>query len=206
MMVCDMTRPLPTIRGKQRHLWIVDKEKHQQDNACYRFCFATTVDFKCYQKRDNNGSWENSVVMTYLQLQLLMEMGLTIEDECVSEGADWLLTQFRESLEIQKAEGRRRVVVQNMFASDDLQTDFLYATQEIPELNPVRDCYMSLPFIQTALALYTLVHLGFEDNEKIVRAYETVLDLRLTAEDGEYGTHKEPWCAINCFSVIARAF
>ena len=49
----------------------------------------------------------------------------------------------------------------------------------MPEEDPKHGCFMSLPLIQTALALRTLVYLGFEDDERVLNSYESLLDIKL---------------------------
>ncbi len=152
-----------------------------------------------------DGSWGGTVVMTSLKMECLFELGLDADETCMRKGAAWILSQFRESVERQRPKASWGITAHNMFTSDNLKAEFNSAKQEMPEENPVHACYMSLPFLQTALALRTLVHLGFGDDKRVQSAYASLLDLQLTPERKKIlgRSPKSPnWCAIGCRRML----
>jgi hypothetical protein len=152
-----------------------------------------------------DGSWGGTVVMTSLKIECLFELGLNADKTCMKKGAAWILSQFRESIERWRPKASWGITAHNMFTSDDLEAEFSSAQQEMPEENPVHGCFMSLPFLQTGLALRTLVRLGFSGDKRVRSAYATLLDIQLTPERKRLLGRSQSsgnWCAIGCRRML----
>ena len=152
-----------------------------------------------------DGSWEETVVMTSLQMERLLELGLNINEACIKKGASWIFNQFRESIERRRPKDSWGVFVQNVFTSEDCGAEFRSALEEMPEEEPKHGCFMSLPLIQTALALRVLVSLGFENDSRVLNSYESLLDIQLLPECQSLLDSQRPagsWCAIGCRRML----
>lgn len=152
-----------------------------------------------------DGSWEGTVVMTSLQIECLLELGLNADEAYITKGAAWIFSQFRESIERRRPEASWGVFVQNVFTSEDCGAEFRGALEEIPKEDPKHGCFMSLPLIQTALALRVLVCLGFENDKRVLNAYESLFEVQLLPECQSLLDSQRPsgsWCAIGCRRML----
>ena len=142
-------------------------------------------------RQGQEGSWGGTVARTALQMEILLELGVHAEDVCLGRGAAWIFEQFHETVEGWKSGGPYAVTAQSMFTTEDRSREFRDALKEMPEEDPKRGCFFSLPLIQTALALRVLVRLGFEGDHRVLRAYESLLDIQCP-----------DWCATGCRRML----
>lgn len=138
--------------------------------------------------QDESGSWNNTVISTSNHIELLVELGLGLDDRRIRKSADWLLNTCAEDVYRESKKVGGVVVAHNMFSSQNRASEFQSALAEKPEWNPVRLCYIHLPMIQTGTALKTLIRLGLEDDERVIAACDNLLILKQT-----YGG----WCDSN---------
>lgn len=97
--------------------------------------------------QDEEGSWNNTVISTSHHIELLVELGLCLDDERMRKSADWLLSMCVEDVHRESRKIGGVVVAHNMFSSQDRAAEFKSALAEKPEWNPVRACYMHLPMM-----------------------------------------------------------
>ncbi|MEI7833073.1 MAG: hypothetical protein WCJ56_07750, partial [bacterium] len=90
-------------------------------------------------QQHDNGSWAGTVVSTALMMIRLMELGLPTDAPAITLGAEWLLTQYRETFP------RRKIIANSLFCSENCQSELASAQREIPEAIPVFACYGHLP-------------------------------------------------------------
>ncbi|MDD5529443.1 MAG: hypothetical protein PHX21_05370 [bacterium] len=157
------------------------------------------------QSQMDDGSWEGTVISTSIQIEKLLELGLSADNSHIVKGVNWLLNQFRESVERQRPHVSWKISVKNLFTSEDCRAEFRSALKEMPEEDPKHGCFMSLPLIQTAFALRTLVCLGFGNDERVLKGYESLLDIQLIPERQQGLDSKRPtgsWCAIGCRQMV----
>jgi hypothetical protein len=141
-----------------------------------------------FSKQDINGSWNNTVISTSNHVETLLELGISIDDPRIQNGASWLFSMCSEDVYRQSNNMGGYLVARSMFSSQHREAEFKSALAEKPEWNPVGLCYMHLPIIQTGIALKTLILLGFENDKRVISACDNVLELRQT-----YGG----WCDSN---------
>ena len=155
------------------------------------------------QRKD--GSWGGTVVMTSLQIEYLLELGLNADEACITKGVTWIFSQFRECVERRRPKAAWGMCLQNVFTSEDCGAEFRSALEEMPEEDPKGGCFGSLPLIQSALALRVLVRLGFEDDKSVLSTYESLLDIQLLSERQNLLDSQRPagsWCAIGCRRML----
>ena len=95
--------------------------------------------------QDKDGSWNNSVVTTSFRIERLLELGLKPDDPALMKGANWILSQFRESIERRRPKANWGVFIHNTFTNEDCGVEFRSALEEIPEGIPRNSCFSSLP-------------------------------------------------------------
>ena len=145
--------------------------------------------------QDKDGSWNNSVVTTSFRIERLLELGLKPDDPALMKGANWILSQFRESIERRRPKANWGVFIHNTFTNEDCGVEFRSALEEIPEGIPRNSCFSSLPLVQTGLALRVLVRLGFKDDERVIKSYESLLDISLPPK---HDPELIGWCSHQC--------
>lgn len=151
-----------------------------------------------------NGSWEGTVFMTSLQIENLLELGLDTDETCITNGANWIFSQFRESINRHSPEISWGVFL-DVFTGEDCGAEFRSALETMPEEDPRHGCFVSLPLIQTAFALRTLAYLGFANDTRVLNAYESLLGIQLLPERQTLLASKRPagsWCAIGCRRML----
>jgi hypothetical protein len=141
-----------------------------------------------FAAQDEEGSWNGTVISTSNHIEKLVELGIGLDDPRIQKSADWLLSVCTEDVYRLSGNMGGFLVAHHMFSSQDRGSEFKSALAEKPEWNPVGLCYMHLPMIQTGAALKALVSLGFENDERVIAAYDNLLELRR-----EYGG----WCDSN---------
>lgn len=145
--------------------------------------------------QEKDGSWNDSVVTTSFRIERLLELGLEPDDPALMKGANWIFSQFRESIERRRPKANWGVFIHNTFTNEDCGVEFRSALEEIPEGIPRNSCFSSLPLIQTGLALRVLSRLGFENDERVIKSYESLLDINVPPKH-------EPellgWCSHQC--------
>ncbi|MDD2890600.1 MAG: hypothetical protein PHE49_08195 [bacterium] len=159
------------------------------------------------QHQMDDGSWEGTVIATSLQIEKLLELGLNKKDSHIVKGVNWLFNQFRESVKRQRPNVSWKISVKNLFTGESCGAEFRSALKEMPEEDPKHGCFMSLPLIQTAFALRTLVHLGFGNDKRVLKGYESLLDIQLLPERQQDLDSKRPsgsWCAIGCRKMVEK--
>lgn len=156
------------------------------------------------QAQGADGSWEGTVMATYIQIEKLLELGLGADDSRIVKGVKWILSQFRESVERrQRRNPLLKISVKSMFTGEDCEAEFLSALKWMPEWDPKDGCFVTLPLIQTAFALRILVRLGFGSDERVLKGYNSLLEIQiLPGEDGGDKLSAGRWCSIACRRVI----
>jgi hypothetical protein len=141
-----------------------------------------------FNKQDESGSWNNTVISTSSHIETLLELGIGIDDPHIKKASDWLFSMCSEDVYRISNNMGGFLVAHNMFSSQNRDEEFKSALAEKPEWNPKGLCYMHLPMIQTGIALKTLISLGFENDKRVLSACDNFLKLRQT-----YGG----WCDSN---------
>lgn len=148
------------------------------------------------EAQNRDGSWSETVVMTALQLELLLELGATPDTPTAKKGAAWLLDQYQES--VRGCGGGDRVVatVDSMFTTVSRGAEFGSAATALPEEDPKSGCFCSLPLIQTGLAIRALARAGVADDPRVRASCRSLLAIAVP----------EPtrWCAIGCRRMLER--
>jgi hypothetical protein len=149
-------------------------------------------------KQEANGSWADTIVSTTLAMEHLLELGLTPDAPAITQGAQWLLAQYRERIE------RRGVFAQDLFCSDNPDAEFVSANQEIPDTVPRLACYGLLPLIPTGLALRLLVTTGYADDPRVEASYTSLLKLAglVFDQDGAALGEIGGWCSHGCMALL----
>jgi hypothetical protein len=145
--------------------------------------------------QDKNGSWNNTVVTTSFRIERLLELGFEPDALAIMKGAEWILSQFRETIERRRPRATWSVFMNNVFTNEDCGAEFHSALEDIPEGIPRNSCFSALPLIQTALALRVLVRLGFEDDERVAKSYQSLLDINVPPK---HNPRLPGWCAHQC--------
>ncbi|MHB1458930.1 MAG: hypothetical protein ACYC0V_18620 [Armatimonadota bacterium] len=149
------------------------------------------------QQRED-GSWAGTVVSTALLMIRLIELGLPIDAPAIARGAQWLLTQYRETFP------RRKIIANSLFCSENCLAEFASAQRDIPESIPVGACYGHLPFIPTGLALHVLIVAGYADDPRSEASLASLMKLAnpVYAEDGVTLHSINGWCAHSCVFLL----
>ncbi len=139
-----------------------------------------------FSTQGKNGSWFNSLSATCFQLQTLIELGIDAKHESISMAIKWLFEQFHE-----KFEGRARTWrfdFENIFLADNYAAEQDGFRRVAPEhgkmgcisslLSGIGSFIIGNPAITTAIALYTLTRLGYENDKRILDGYENLYNIR----------------------------
>jgi hypothetical protein len=115
-------------------------------------------------------------------------------------GAQWLLDQYRESIE------QRSVSAQSLFSSGDPVAELERAKREIPETIPVFACYGLLPLIPTGLALRVLIITGYADDPRVEASFNSLLRLgdQTCSGDGVSMAGMKSWCSHSCMNLLQK--
>ena len=141
-----------------------------------------------FTEQDEKGSWNGTVISTSSRIEMLIELGMGLDDARIEKSANWLLSMCEEDVYRLSKNMGGVVVAHSMFSVQDREAEFKSALAERPEWNPVGLCYIHLPMIQTGAALKALILLGLENDGRVIAACDNFLELRET-----YGG----WCDTN---------
>jgi hypothetical protein len=89
----------------------------------------------------------------------------------------------------------------DVFTTSDSYAEFLSAGRILIQHKLAASCFVSLPIIQTALALRTLVRLGHESHPFVNRTFNGLLAIQTKAKDFGVDLGDVPlgfWCAHQC--------
>jgi hypothetical protein len=158
------------------------------------------------QRKD--GSWGHTVSETALIMEKLLELGMPPKDIYIKRGTEWLLAQFQESITRKRPNSSLEIIVQSLFSTDDCGAESAAVSRILNHNTIAASCFVSIPIIQTALALRILVRLGFENNKKVNSAFSSLLDMQTTQEKTQKALAAPlgGWCAHQCrFKLEERA-
>jgi hypothetical protein len=159
-------------------------------------------------ERKADGSWAGSVARTALVMERLLELGLPPDDPVLRAGSRWLLSQFRETLERKRPGRSWGITIRDMFTTGDCQHEWRAAAEFLSHHGLTASCFVSIPLVQTGLALRVLVRLGHEGDERVAKAFASLLDMQtrpggFAADLGDLPLGH--WCANKCrFKLEAR--
>lgn len=136
-----------------------------------------------------DGSWDGTVAATALQTELLAELGVETDDRCLEKGAAFIFDQLHVTCEGIRPKGPCEVPPQQVLSIEDRRGEFRSALNAMPEEDPKRGCFSSLPLIQTALGARALIRLGFEDDERVLSVCQNLLSIQHPTGG---------WCATAC--------
>jgi len=147
-------------------------------------------------EQKQNGSWSDTVTGTAMQLELLLDLGLSASSPPAKRGATWLLRQYQDS--VRGHGGGDRVVahVNSMFTTASRGAECQSALTLVPEGDPKGGCFGSLPLIQTGLAIRALVRLGHADDPRVHQSCRSLLDIAVP--------NPTRWCGIGCRHMLER--
>ncbi len=146
----------------------------------------------------SDGSWGGTIVETAYAIEHLLELGASPDLPAIKRGAEWLLAQYRDTVE------RQGIYAPSLFSSGDGGSELASAQQVIPEAIPVFACYGVLPLIPTGLALRVLVATGFADDARVIAAFESLRSMAIPI-DNSAGSGIKHWCAHTCRDVMLDA-
>lgn len=156
---------------------------------------------ECKSKQNASGAWDGTVAGTALWIEKLLELGLAPGESCLTKGAEWLLSQFQESIERKRPNVSWGIVIGNTFTCQDCSSEFQSAGHILTHHKLAASCFVSIPIIQTALAIRALIRLGYERHEKVKRAMDSLLDIQTKTKDFSEDLGEVPlgyWCAHQC--------
>ena len=137
-------------------------EELSQDDPAFREKLISDI----MVLRKDNGSWNNTVISTSNNLNMLMDLGLSSDDSRIEQSVNWIFSMCLDDVKRHAKVLPDEVVGHHMFSNPDRSAEFQSAKEEKPEWNPVGLCYRHLPMIQTGIALKTLIRLGYENDER----------------------------------------
>jgi len=128
-----------------------------------------------------DGSWEHTVVATVHHLEMLAATGLS-DTPCFTRGINFLFTCIQPEVPSlsRAAEGlpeSERMLAHDMITSDRRRAEFRSALAYKPYWIPVGACYSHLPMMQTGYALHLLNKTGYENDPRVVKACQNLVDL-----------------------------
>jgi hypothetical protein len=130
-----------------------------------------------YGKQESNGSWGNTVIETSIYLEKLTELGLTSGDEPVSLGCNYLFSNMNSVFPAHHVGSAYGFEAEFMFSGKDRSMEFEAAQKLKPEWIPRAVCFHHLGVIQNSVALITLLRLGFEKNDSVIRAIDNLYNI-----------------------------
>jgi hypothetical protein len=120
----------------------------------------------------DDGSWEHTVIATLHHLAILGETGLSGTSPH-ERGIAYLFACFQPQL---RRDGV--VVARDMITSHDAAAEDCSAMKYNPQWIPYGTCFSHLPMIQTGFALRRLNKAGYQDDPRVLRACQNLVELR----------------------------
>jgi hypothetical protein len=151
--------------------------------------------------QQKDGSWDGVVSTTGIQMERLLELGCACEDPIIQKGVSWLLNQYRESIESRRPKASWTVSMNHVFTTGDYGKEFHSAQNVMPHTKLASACFMSLPMIQTGIALRILSKLGLHTDNRVINSFHSLAELQIKVEDikGLVANATEGnWCAHQC--------
>ena len=130
-----------------------------------------------YGKQEINGSWGNSVIETSVHLERLTELGLTLDNETVSHGCNYLFSNLNSDFSAHHVGSPYGFKAQYMFSGKDRTMEFEAAQKLKPEWIPRAVCFHHVGVIQNSVALITLLRLGFGENDSVIHAIDNLYSI-----------------------------
>ena len=132
-------------------------------------------------RQQDDGSWEHTVVATVHHLEMLAETGLS-DTPCFTRGIDFLFTCIQPevpslSRAAEVLPPSERMLAHDMITGENRRAEFRSALAYKPHWIPVGACYSHLPMIQTGCALHLLNKTGYENDPRVLRACQNLVDL-----------------------------
>jgi len=148
-----------------------------------------------------DGSWGGTVAGTALVAERLLELGVAPYDPVLRKSADWLLDQFVGSVERSRPNSSLCIQMEHVFTTGDCGQEHAATGRFLMHHQIAPSCFLSLPIIQTALALRSLVLLGHESHPNVKLAFDSLLDIQTGYN--HYTEQLPPipvghWCAHQC--------
>ena len=125
-----------------------------------------------------NGSWENTVIATAHHLELLSEACMDSSHEAIQKAIGYLFSSLQPDVLSETRGMKGMAVARDMFSGHSRDKEFQSASKYKQEWNPVSACYKHIPNIQNSYALRLLHSLGFQNDERVLRACDNLVALQ----------------------------
>ncbi len=150
--------------------------------------FAQDYRKQICEDQQDDGSWQDSAAQTAFKLIRLLEVGATIEDQPVEKAANWLLKareplglpglfmfseKTAESFSDWKAQQERESRKRGSRSSTAAQRRFFMENKDVFGASNAY-CELKLTW-STAIVLEALLRCGLHDEERVIRAINTLL-------------------------------
>ena len=132
---------------------------------------------KISARKESNGSWGNTVIETSVYLEKLTELGLISDNKVVSLGCDYLFSNLNPELPAHHVGKPYGFKTDYMFSGKDRGREFEAAKKLKPEWMPRAVCFHHVGVIQNSVALMTMLRLGFEKDDFIMRAIDNLYNI-----------------------------
>ena len=149
---------------------VSDRDRHEIE--------AQILQIKNSQNAD--GSWEDTVVGTVTNMEMLLDLDLVKEDEAIQNGIRFLYRNLNEDLQGIHTKATYDLVGHHIFTTKDRDGEFDSALRLKPEWLPRNLCFRTLAIIPNAISLTLFIRLGMENDKRIALALENIYQLYKT--------------------------
>ncbi len=124
-----------------------------------------------------DGSFGATVTGTVIQLDRLLDLGMSQQDPAILRGAQYLLSQRKPLLQGMHTSEPYSLAVEHVFTTGDRSAEFQAALDNRPEWLPRHVCFHTMAMIPNAVCLTLLLRLGLETDPGVTAALDSLFAL-----------------------------
>jgi hypothetical protein len=127
--------------------------------------------------QQDNGSWDNTVVGTVVNIENLLDLGIEKEDVYIQRGIKYLFSNLNNKFEGIHTINPYGLVAENIFSSSDRIKEFESADKLKPEWIPRKLCFRTMAIIPDTVCLTLFVRMSMEDDKRVQLALDNIYKL-----------------------------
>jgi len=169
--------PLDYVRDRYDFYSLLIKSKIYQKNNDKDIYAKTVVTAEILNKQKDNGSWDDTVTSTVVNIESLMDMDIEKDNSSVLRGVEFLFRNLNEKLDGIHTTAPYGLQAGNMFTTKDRIKEFTSADKLKPEWIPRKLCFRTMAIIPDTVCLVLLIRLGMENDKRVESALDNIYHL-----------------------------
>jgi hypothetical protein len=128
--------------------------------------------------QEADGSWGHTIVVTCKRLEELCLLSEPNQHVRIQKATEGLFSTFNPDMVGFRVGVPYGIPAHDMFSTPNRWAEFENALKERPEWDPKQLCYNHLAIIQNGIAIQTLIRLGYQDDERVIKACDNLFTLK----------------------------